>query len=173
MQFSPTSHHFISLRSKYSQTPSVCGSSLIVRDQVSHLDRTKGKIIVFYNLAFMSVDRRWEDKMFWTEQQEALHDFSLLLISNWIKIWFVTVMPKYLNCITFSKYLLAIFTSWFCSTFWGRDSNIYLHFSMSASTPISLLASIKECVCFSLWYLCYHPADSHHQHRSIRALLNK
>jgi hypothetical protein len=52
MQFSPTSYHFISLRSKYSpQHPvlryphSLC-SSLNVRDQVSHPYRTTGRITV-------------------------------------------------------------------------------------------------------------------------------
>jgi hypothetical protein len=33
-----------------------------------------------------------------------------------------------------------------------------------ASRPTSLQASNKVPL-FSLWYLCYHPGDSHHQHR--------
>jgi hypothetical protein len=56
--------------------------------------------------------------------------------------------------------------SWFCPAFWWRDSNMYSVFSAFTSRPTSLLASIKVCV-FSLWYLYYHPVDSHHQHRPI------
>jgi hypothetical protein len=35
--------------------------------QVSHPHKTTGKIIIFYNLTFMSLDSRREDKRFWTE----------------------------------------------------------------------------------------------------------
>jgi hypothetical protein len=57
MQFSPTSRHFISLRSKYFQHPvlstlSLC-SSLNVRDQVSHPYRTTGRIIILCIVIFM------------------------------------------------------------------------------------------------------------------------
>jgi hypothetical protein len=54
--------------------------------------------------------------------------FSLLLIYTWIKFWFVIVIPKYLNCDTFSNGLFAIFMSRFCPTFWWWDNNIYLIF---------------------------------------------
>jgi hypothetical protein len=33
---------------------------------------------------------------------------NLLLISSWIMFWFVIVVPKYVNCATFSKHLLPI-----------------------------------------------------------------
>jgi hypothetical protein len=39
----------------------------------------------------------------------SIPEFNLLLISSWIKFWFVTVVPKYFNCGTFSKDLLAVF----------------------------------------------------------------
>jgi phosphate starvation-inducible membrane PsiE len=61
MQFSPTSYHFIPLRSIYllsalfSNAYSLC-SSLVVRDQVAHPYRTTGKIIVFYILIFRLFD---------------------------------------------------------------------------------------------------------------------
>jgi hypothetical protein len=61
MQFSPTSYHFISLASKYYpehsflDTLNLC-SSLNVRDQVSHLYRPAGKIIVLYDLNFKLLD---------------------------------------------------------------------------------------------------------------------
>jgi hypothetical protein len=41
-------------------------------------------------------------------------EFNLFLISPWIRFWFVTVDPKYLNCSTISKHLLPRFMSWFC-----------------------------------------------------------
>jgi hypothetical protein len=41
-------------------------------------------------------------------------NINLLLNFSWIRFWFVIVVPKYLNCATFSKYLLAILMSWFC-----------------------------------------------------------
>ncbi|PNF25245.1 hypothetical protein B7P43_G13294, partial [Cryptotermes secundus] len=89
MQFSPTSCHFISLRSKYSPKKNTLfsntlrlRSSLNVRDQVSHPYRTTGKIIVLYILIFMFWDSRREDKRFWTEWYQALPQFSLLLISS-------------------------------------------------------------------------------------------
>jgi hypothetical protein len=40
---------------------------------------------------------------------QTLPEFNLLLISSWIRFWFVIVVPKYLNCATFSKHLLPTF----------------------------------------------------------------
>jgi hypothetical protein len=48
-----------------SQTPCLC-SSLCVRDQVSHPDKT-GRIMVLYILTFTFLESRWEDKRLWTE----------------------------------------------------------------------------------------------------------
>jgi hypothetical protein len=64
MQFSPTSRHFIPLRSRHSPQHTVLKyfsiySSLNIRDQVSHPYRPTGKIIVFIFL-----DRKREDKGF-------------------------------------------------------------------------------------------------------------
>jgi hypothetical protein len=73
MEFPPTSCHFISLRTKiplstlFSNTLSLC-SSLNVRDQVSHSNRTTGKIIFFYTLIFTCLDSRLEDKRFWSQR---------------------------------------------------------------------------------------------------------
>jgi hypothetical protein len=46
----------------------------------------------------MFLDSRQGDKMFCNEWYRALPEFSLLLISSWIRFWFVIVVPKYLNC---------------------------------------------------------------------------
>jgi hypothetical protein len=61
MQFSRTSIHFISLRSKYSPQYPVLKQpqslfSLNVRDEVSHPYRTTGKIFIFYIEILKHVD---------------------------------------------------------------------------------------------------------------------
>jgi hypothetical protein len=100
MHFSPTSCHFISLRSKYSSQHPV----------LKHYNFVYSKFYV--------CRQQTRIQKFWTEWWKALPEFSLLFISSWIKFWFVTVVPKYLNCATFSKHLLATFMSWFCPAFW-------------------------------------------------------
>jgi hypothetical protein len=102
MRFSPTSCQSlfgpnILLSILFSNTLSI-GSSLNVRDKVSHPYRTSGKIIILYIVIFTSFDSRREDKRLWTEWQKALPEFNLLLISSWIKFWFVTVVH---TCITY------------------------------------------------------------------------
>jgi hypothetical protein len=69
-----------------------------MRDQVSHPYKTKAKIIVLCILIFKFSDIKLEDKIFCTEWQQALPDFSLLLISSWIEFLSVKVYPKYFNC---------------------------------------------------------------------------
>jgi hypothetical protein len=46
------------------------------------------------------------------------------------EVYFVIVVPKYLNCTTFSKHLLAILMSWFFPAIWWQDTNIYSVFSV-------------------------------------------
>jgi hypothetical protein len=50
-----------------------------VREQVSHPYKTS-KSIIFYTLIFKSLERRQEDKRFWTQWQKALPEFNMLLI---------------------------------------------------------------------------------------------
>jgi hypothetical protein len=87
MEFSLISHHFIYL------SPNILLSILLsnalssssshnVRDQISHIYRTTGKIIVFYILIFMILGSKQEDKSFWTQWLQPLTEFSLPLISS-------------------------------------------------------------------------------------------
>jgi hypothetical protein len=64
-------------------------------------------------------------------------DFNLI-ISSWIKIWFVTDVPEYLNCDTLS----SIFLSLFWPAIMWRGSNKYI-FSTFTPRPASFLAKIK------------------------------
>jgi hypothetical protein len=98
-EFSSTCH-FISPWSNYSHHHVLKHSILSVRYKVLRTYRTKGKIIISYILIFTFLDNRREDKKLWTEWYQALLEFSLLLISSLITFLFVTVISKYLNCVT-------------------------------------------------------------------------
>jgi hypothetical protein len=69
LQYPVTSYHFgpiILLRTFFLITLSLW-PSLKAREQVSHRNKTTGKITVIYILVFMFLDSRREDKMFWSE----------------------------------------------------------------------------------------------------------
>jgi hypothetical protein len=83
-------------------------------------------------------------------------------MSTWIKLWFVTVVPKYLNFAKFSKDLSPSFMLWFWPAFWWRDINIYFVSFMFTSITTSLLASITSSTDFAMFML--FPLDLHHQH---------
>jgi hypothetical protein len=76
-----------------------------VRDQVSHPYSTTDKITVLYIFIFRFFWYEMEGKRFWTE---AFTEFNLLLISSWTSFLFVSVVPKYLNFVTFPYDSLAI-----------------------------------------------------------------
>jgi hypothetical protein len=101
-----------------------------------------------YILIFRFFDNRRKDRRLWTEWQQALPELNPLLISSWIKFWFVTVVRKYFNCDTFSNELFAVFMYQIWPAFWWRDSNIFLVFTAFSSRPSSLLATIKVSVFF-------------------------
>jgi hypothetical protein len=109
MQSSPASCHLLPLRSKYSPQRLFSNTHNLffhsVRDRVSHPYKTTGKIMVLYILILEFLERRWEEKSFWTEWQQAFPELNVLLMSLWIRLWCVAFVPKYLNIATFSKYL--------------------------------------------------------------------
>jgi hypothetical protein len=65
-----------------------------------------------FNLLFLFFDMRRDDKRFWAEWQQTLHEFNLPLISSWMSFWFVSVVPRHLNLSTFSNDSLAILVFW-------------------------------------------------------------
>ena len=83
--------------------------SLSVSDQVSHPYQTTRNVIVLYILVFKFLESKMEDKIFYTERQQALPEFNLFLISSWTEFRFITVTNKYLKCSTVSRELLSIF----------------------------------------------------------------
>jgi hypothetical protein len=87
MKFSPLPRYFIRLRSKYFPQRHILKhpqpmSSLIVSDEVSHPNKTIGKIRVMYILVFKFLDSEIEDKRFCTECLQAFSHSNLLLISS-------------------------------------------------------------------------------------------
>jgi hypothetical protein len=119
MQLSPFSRHFIPLRSYPPQHlvlkhPQSMFLPWCQRPSFTPI-QNHGQNYSLVFLIFTFIDSRQEGRGFWTEQW-ALPEFSLPLICSWIKFWFVTVVPKYLNCDIFSNDLLAIFMSRFLVT---------------------------------------------------------
>jgi len=83
----------IFLNTLFSNTLSVC-SSLKVNDQVSHLYKTTGKVIVLYILFPLFVDSKLEDKIFCTECWKAFPAFSMFY-------WCTITHIMYLNLCCF------------------------------------------------------------------------
>jgi hypothetical protein len=122
----------------FSNTLSLC-SSLNVRDQVSHPYITThteqppahaGSSLVDFSTLKMEAIHSSETSVHTKSTRRHIPEDGILHSHHRgnlksYKFSFVTV-PKYLNCATFSKDLLAIFMLWFCPAFWWCDSNIYV-----------------------------------------------
>jgi hypothetical protein len=123
-------------------------SSPNVRDQVPRALKTTRKITVLYAwyLFRLIAHKRTEDCEL-NDVKQALWKPNLPLIPTWIKFWFTTAHPKYLNLATFSNNLLAVFIV-FCPAF-GRSNSYIRH------PDLRLL----ELLWFSSWYLCYFPIN--------------
>jgi hypothetical protein len=152
MQFSPPPCHLIPLQSKHSLSTlfsSILQSSLNVCNQVLHTQRTTGTIKSFVDFIFHISEGRPEDKRFWIEQQQALLQLKFPLISFWMKFWFLTALPKCVNCATFLKDLSAVFMSWFLPASWWQDSNKYLALCIYFYTNLLTRFNLSFCYIFA------------------------
>jgi len=112
MQFSQSSGYFMLLRSKHFLHYTILERpqpifSLSVRDQVSHPYKTTGKINVMYILIVICLCRQKEDKNPGPNGSRHCSNFNLFKIFQCMWFWFVSVILKYENFVTFSKQRLA------------------------------------------------------------------
>jgi hypothetical protein len=63
------------------------------------------------------------------EWQQPLPEFDHFLFLSYIKFWFVTIVPKYLNCATVSNNLCPVFSPYFVLHF-GDETAINTLFSL-------------------------------------------
>jgi hypothetical protein len=148
MQCSPPTRHFVQISSSApcSQTPLVHVSTLMSETRFHIRTEPQAKLsCLFPFLHFFTIDGKGEG---FGPNGSKLPELNLLLLFSWIKFWFVTVVPKYLNGDTYSNNLVAIFMSRFWPAFWWRDSKHILSFLHIHFQTNSLLVSFKVSVFF-------------------------
>jgi hypothetical protein len=78
-------------------------------------------------------------------------------------ILFVTAISKYLDSVTFSKDLLAVFLLYYIFVCITAMISIYLFFSVLASSPVSLLVSNTASAFFFVIFMFLPIAQHHHK----------
>jgi hypothetical protein len=114
VQFSPTSCHFISLCSKYSphhpflKHPQSMFFPYNRRPGFTYTkNHGKNHSFIYSNFYVFRQLMGWQKFLDWMVL--SITRIHVHLFSSWIKFPFITVIPKYWNCATFSKGLLTVF----------------------------------------------------------------
>jgi hypothetical protein len=77
----------------FSNPASMCVFPLMSETKF-HAYKTVCNIAILHNSILTHLEKQ-ECKRFWSEWWQAVTTFHLLWISSWIKLWFVTIDPKY------------------------------------------------------------------------------
>lgn len=115
----PPTQTQISSSAPCSSTPSAFVPPLMQENQVSHLHKITGEVVVLYSLIFTFLGSKWEDKRFWTEWQQASCDLIAQKLFNegykpWSSFLQYPVTSSILGCIEFGpeiQYKLYMFVS--------------------------------------------------------------
>jgi hypothetical protein len=127
------------------------GCALYVRCALSvgkygiHSHKTRHKIIVFYILIYVFLDNRWEGRRSRTEWYHEIPEFYLLLTPFLIQFWFVIVMFKFLNLVTFCGFITILSNTlvmWFDIT---HSVNLLLNKSLYWNLIIVSAFSSHSC----------------------------
>jgi hypothetical protein len=122
------------------QTFSVLYLPLMSETKFHTHKKVQANFAVLFVLIFTFLESRRDDKMFWTEYQQALPELNFSLISSQTKFRFATVFSKCSKC-------TAFFMSWFYSAFWWIST--YIHsFLLFTSRQTSALKSITAASVF-------------------------
>ena len=127
-------------------------TSLSVSNQVTHSNKTTGKIIVLYVLIFIFLDSTLGKHKILHQMIASIPWLQFVPINSWIEFWLICQDCSQIYELNLSKELLLIFMLWLHPAFWSWDMTMYLVLSAFTSSPISLLVATKTCVFVCNWY---------------------
>lgn len=97
----------------------------------------------------MFLDGGWEGRRSWTEWYHDVPEFYLLVTSLWIWCWFVTVLFKFLNLVTFCGFITILsnaLITWF-------DILYAVNLLLNKSHYCNLIITVPAYASHS----CFHP----------------
>jgi len=72
-------------------------SCLRLTHQVSDACKTTGKTAVLYILISTLLAEKWEEQILSWMVRITPREYNLLLVSSWMKLWYIIDVPKYLT----------------------------------------------------------------------------